>query len=635
MQKIIIIIFAVLMGNICSALAVAITEPQSPAHSDQYLLDRAYFEDETNALTFDQVQKQRFTPYKRVLTAGYRSGTFWLRLTVAASHETLVLKIRPIFIEEIELFDPAASKLNRSGKPDDFAPSNPMVGNKYPWSASDIEASSYNFLLVPSSTEREVYLRVKSVRSYLLNAEILNRTQYLKQDRQELMVYTGYATFTLFLALWLLVSWFLHRELVLGLFTLQQWIAFLHTMLHGGLIRMFFDEHLDPLKINHLFSILVVLYPLAGILANKYLLQEYGLKKIYRLGFNILIMLSLGVITLYLSSDTSLTFNLNSLLVAVVMLYFLIAALFGVNLKQSSHTADALSIRTIRAFYTFNIALWTLAILPLQGVLSIGTFALHSIHIYSMLTGLVFFALLQYRARALLKFETGRAMALKTEADHARQQREEQSMLMAMLSHEIKTPLSVLKLVVDEKVTGSDLEGHANRAVSNIDFIVERCLQLGRLDANAMHAQYKSIDLDNFFKKIINESGAEGRVRVRCPLGLIVQTDPEIMFVVISNLMTNALKYSPAESMIDIQIHLAAQRDQEGVAITIINDTGVMGQPDPEHVFKKYYRNTAATKISGSGLGLYLVHELLKVLGGTVEYQPANNRVEFKLWIPA
>lgn len=79
---------------------------------------------------------------------------------------------------------------------------------------------------------------------------------------------------------------------------------------------------------------------------------------------------------------------------------------------------------------------------------------------------------MQYRARWLLKHEVARATTLKAEATQERQRREEQSMLMAMLSHEIKTPLSVLKLVVDEKVAGSDLEGHANRAVSNIDFIV-------------------------------------------------------------------------------------------------------------------------------------------------------------------
>jgi len=616
MKKLITIFFLVLTNFLGSDITYA-------ENSGPYLLSRAYFEDKSNSLSIKQIEQETFIPYQEVLTGGYQSGTFWVKLKIAASSQPLILKIRPIFIEEIELFDTA------------FPQQKPLVGNKYPWKASDIEALSYNFELAPHSSERDLYLRIKSVRSYLINAEVLSLAQYQKRDRQELLIYAAYSTLTLLIALWLLISWLLHRELVLGIFTIQQIFAFLHTLLHGGLVKILFDDYFDPIRLNSFFSFLVVTYPLFGILANKLLLQEYGLKRSFNFIFNLLLFLSAVVITLHFTTNQPLTFNLNSLLVFIVIFFFLISALFGLDINQSTLKADALPINVLRIFYIFNLALWTIAIFPLQGWLPAGELVLHSLLIYSMVSGLVFFFLLQYRAKSLLKIESSRAIALKSEADHERQQREEQSMLMAMLSHEIKTPLSVLKLVMDEKVSGSDLEGHANRAVNNINFIIERCLQLGKIDAKSTQIHKNDFRLDDFINGLIREYKIERQTFLECHQNPIVRTDQDILRIVISNLLENAIKYSPQESKIYIETSTQEINGEPGVHIQFINDSGAMGAPDPEQVFKKYYRNTSATKISGSGLGLYLVHALMQLLGGQILYQSQHKKVIFKLWIPS
>ena len=620
MKNLIIIFFFILANFLGSQSAYA-------KNSDQYLLSQAYFEDKSNSLTISQVEQQEFIPYQEVLTGGYKTGTYWLKLKIAASTEPLILKIRPVYIEEIELFDSALPQQK------------PLVGNKYPWKASDIEAVSYNFELAPRSADRNIYLRIKSVRSYLVNADVMPLAQYQKRDRQELLVYTAYSTLTLLIALWLLVSWVLHRELVLGLFATQQIFAFLHTSLHGGLLKITFDDYFDPLRMNNFFSFLVVTYPLFGILANKFLLREYGLKRSFNYFFNLLLLFSTLIIALNFLTNQPLTFNLNSLLIFIIMVFFLISALFGVDINHSTLKADALPINVLRIFYSFNLALWILSIFPLQGWLPAGELTLHSLHIYNMVSGLVFFFLLQYRAKALLKIESGRAVALKSEADHERQQREEQSMLMAMLSHEIKTPLSVLKLVVDERVSGSELEGYANRAVNNIDFIINRCLQLGRIDAKATLVHSKALSLHAFLNVLILEHKVENRVLLRCDQSLIARTDADILRVITSNLLENAIKYSPAESTIQITVEPQLHNNQTGVQFQLSNVTGSMGTPDPAQVFKKYYRNASATKISGSGLGLYIVYELVNVLGGSITYQPQPahqpQHVIFKLWIPS
>lgn len=616
-MKKLITIFLLLLANVLGS------QPTYAKNSDQYLLSQAYFEDKSNSLSISQIEQQEFTPFQNALTGGYKTGTFWLKLKIAANTQPLILKIRPVFIEEIELFDTA------------FPQQKPLVGNKYPWKASDIEAVSYNFELAPRSADRDIYLRIKSVRSYLVNAEVMPLVQYQKRDRKELLVFAAYSTLTLLIALWLLISWVLHRELVLGLFAAQQIFAFLHTSLNSGILKFLFDDYFDPIRLNSFFSFLVVTYPFFGILANKFLLREYGLKRSFDFVFNSLLFFSTLIITLNFLTNQPLTFNLNSLLVFIIILFFLISALFGVDLNQSTLKADALPINVLRIFYIFNLALWTIAIFPLQGWLPGGELALHSLHIYSMVSGLVFFFLLQYRTKALLKIESSRAIALKSEADHERQQREEQTMLMAMLSHEIKTPLSILKLVVDEKVSGSDLEGHANRAVNNIDFIIERCLQLGKIDAKSTQIYKKKFRLDGFINNLICEFKTQHHTSLACHGNPTVHTDQDILRIILSNILENAIKYSSVGSPIYIETRTQEVNGAPGVHIQFINDVGSMGAPDPEHVFKKYYRNSSATKISGSGLGLYLVYELIQLIGGLVSYQFQQKKVIFKLWIPS
>lgn len=599
----------------------------SSEQSDQYLLSQSYFEDKSNALSITQIEQQAFIPYQKTLTGGYKTGTYWIKLNIAASAQPLILKIRPVFTEEIELFDSA----DPEGKP--------LIGNKYAWENSYTEAVSYNYSLVPSQTERTIYLRIKSVRSYLINAEVMSRDAFHKKDLKELLIYAGYSSFTFLLAVWLIVSWLLNRELVLGVFALQQILAFLHTLFHGGLVKIILGDYVAPAHLNSFFNIIVVSYPFFAILANRLLLQEYGLKKSYRLIFDFLLLLSVGVTSLHFTTDSSLTFSLNTLLVFCIIIFFLVAALFGVDLKQSKFQADALPIHTLRIFYILNVALWMLAILPLKGWLPTGELALHSLHIYSMLSGLVLFFLLQYRSRTLLKLELNRTAILKAEADDERQQREEQSMLITMLSHEIKTPLSVLKLVVDEKLAGTELEGHANRAVNNIDFIINRCLHLGRIDARAIHVHATSLPLDTFLNGLIIELKAENRFLLKCDQNLIAQTDADILRVIVSNLLENALKYAKASTSIQLTVARHIHNGQTGVQFQLSNEIGSMGTPDPLQVFKKYYRNASATKISGSGLGLYIVYELVNVLGGLVTYQPQPEQqpqhVIFKLWIPS
>lgn len=94
-----------------------------------------------------------------------------------------------------------------------------------------------------------------------------------------------------------------------------------------------------------------------------------------------------------------------------------------------------------------------------------------------------------------------------------------------------------------------------------------------------------------------------------------------------ANLIDNALKYSEKMS----SIHVKVDRIDGMVSIKVENLPGSVGRPDPEQVFRKYYRSPRAQPISGTGLGLYLAYRLAQSLGGELEYSPSVLHVGFRL----
>lgn len=602
---------------------VLLVGQQASAQGEDYIQSRAFLSDQSNNLTIASVQQKAFTPYKDLLTGGFSEGAYWIRLGIQAHPRDLVLKIRPAYTNEVAFYDPSLS----------ISPS--FTGSRYPMDAADVEAVSLNFILPPSDQDRYVYLRIKSISSYLVYVEAMPLKVFKRTERRDNLIFTGYVMLTLILAVWLFITWMMNRERVIGVFTLQQFMAFLHTFTKVGFARAFLDRYISDGAIDVISNLIVVTYPLVAVVANKLLLQEYGLKRGFRFAFNSLVFCSIGIIVFFCSGHEVKALNINVTFVLVMMTFFWISAFFCTDQPQATTGSNALQLNALRVFYSFNLLVWLMALLPLLGIVSTGSLALHSLFVYNMVSSLVFFGLLQYRARCLLRYEVARASTLKAEASQERQRREEQSMLMAMLSHEIKTPLSILKLVMDEKVAGSDLEGHAKRAVSNINFIVNRCLQFGKLDAKAIQLNPSQFKAKEFLLELQHDLQDAERVQIHDPAACAVHTDGEILRVIMSNLIENALKYGDPTQSIDVHAVEVGEEGFQGVRFNVINTIGALGVPDTNQVFKKYYRNTQATKVSGSGLGLFLVHELVDVLGGKVTYQVNNDKVLFSVWIPA
>ncbi len=200
-----------------------------------------------------------------------------------------------------------------------------------------------------------------------------------------------------------------------------------------------------------------------------------------------------------------------------------------------------------------------------------------------------------------------------------------------MLTHELKTPLSVIRIAIGTGASAqSTLIADARRAVDDMRAIIDRCVQADRLEEGSGSYAPQIVDFDEVLEQVTRD--VQSRVVEERPNGPAdkVHTDPTVLKMILSNLVDNAIKYCASNSAIMLRIEGDAQR----VSIRVSNLPGAAGWPDPDRVFKKYYRSPGAHHETGSGLGLYLVSMLANLTGGAVRYAPTHSHVVFEFWIP-
>ena len=218
-----------------------------------------------------------------------------------------------------------------------------------------------------------------------------------------------------------------------------------------------------------------------------------------------------------------------------------------------------------------------------------------------------------------------------------KRRRNDQSQLLDMLMHEIKTPLSVIDRVLHkqrwlDKVT----EDRGNRAVNSIKAILDRCIQTDRLAEERSQVRRQRFDLALHLQQWLDEwEGALCRIQLQVSANAELESDPHLVQIIVSNLIDNALKYSDPQQQVQLTLQQQVFADgRPGWALRVGNPPGQAGWPQAERLFVKYYRSPGAQRQSGTGLGLFLARSLALQLGGQLDYRPDNGKICFELWLP-
>lgn len=227
----------------------------------------------------------------------------------------------------------------------------------------------------------------------------------------------------------------------------------------------------------------------------------------------------------------------------------------------------------------------------------------------------------QYEQRDLLQ-----------DAERVRRRRDE---FLAMLGHELRNPLGaisaavqVLNRVESSSAEASEMREMIERQAAHLTRLVDDLLDVSRVHSGRISLQREPVDLNELARQCLH--ACEGIIAAQrhgvtfepADQPVIVEADAVRIEQVISNLLTNAIKYTPAGGKIRLSVHREAGNGRSAdYAVVRVSDTGIGIDADMlVQVFEMFAQGdrTLDRSLGGVGLGLTLVRRLVEMHGGTV-----------------
>lgn len=213
---------------------------------------------------------------------------------------------------------------------------------------------------------------------------------------------------------------------------------------------------------------------------------------------------------------------------------------------------------------------------------------------------------------------------------------------IALAAHELRTPVAVIHGVIEtierrgsEIAAGqrADLEAMLRGQAAGLKSLVEQLLDLSRLDAHAVAIEPRRIPVRQRVERIVALSAGSrvGEVSVEVPGDLQAVVDPNAFDRILSNLVTNALRYGRAP------IHVSAQRENGQLQVAVEDrGEGVPSEFVPK-LFERFSRSDPSRRrAGGTGLGLAIAHSYAEAHAGELRYRDARpHGARFELVLPS
>jgi two-component system sensor histidine kinase VicK len=200
---------------------------------------------------------------------------------------------------------------------------------------------------------------------------------------------------------------------------------------------------------------------------------------------------------------------------------------------------------------------------------------------------------------------------------------------IGMVSHELKTPLTSLNAYVQmlqmrSKKTGDDFAAgaldKANKQVKKMTTMINGFLNVSRLESGKIHIERQRFDIAALVREVEEEAiltGGSHHVVFASVEEIFIDADRDKIGHVFNNFMSNAIKYSPSGSTIDV----VCERIGDLVQVSVRDEGRGIEKHDQQKLFERFYRvQDQPSTISGFGIGLYLCAEVI-------------HRHEGKIWV--
>jgi PAS domain S-box-containing protein len=209
------------------------------------------------------------------------------------------------------------------------------------------------------------------------------------------------------------------------------------------------------------------------------------------------------------------------------------------------------------------------------------------------------------------------------------------SRFVSTVSHEFRTPLAAVlssasllaKYTKEEEQ--EKRERHINRikeSIKHLNDMLGDLLSLGKLEEGLIEAKRETFNCEEFMGDFISEMTNIAKPQQKIVFdhsgGLVVNTDKRIIRNILLNLVSNAIKFSADDGVIQITC------DNGSDYLTLaVKDTGIgISEEDLQHMFERFFRARNAQNIQGTGLGLHIVSKYVELLHGKISLDSELNK---------
>ena len=621
----------------CAVLVLLCLGCAAPAWaSDDLVIARGVLMDPQHQFTIDDVQGQTFRSVQGPIGRGYTASAVWLRIEVAPSDLTeLRLVVQPAQLDDLRLYSPTR---NRDGEQTGWTQQ--QLGDRFAFADRPLPEVYPTFAFQPSLAQPTVlYLRVVTTSAMQVHARVFSPQGSMAFD-SGMHVFMGlYGGLLIGMMVFALVCWRITRDPLWGLDALLQLTSLVFALFIMGYMAQYLLSK-SPMQADRGTSLMAATHLFVASLFFWRFLIAFRAPRWTHLVY--LVPIAIYPLQLYWvftgNPRSAMALNGNLLLLETVG---------GLVLAWFLRSDDRRLLWMARFLYLGLVLYILYFILPLLGLARMSELHLYPALLANIFTGVMVQVILARRTQLQIR-EKWRLEADMRQLDLQLKGEVERhaatSSFLSMMMHELKTPLAAIRLAT-QSLTGArastDAEQRERRltniqkSVDNIDGVLERCVEVDRLEQGALLVQKQPHDVAALVTDWTSVEAQHPRLKLVLPDKLMAEVDAPLTCLMLRNLVHNALNYSPPGSPVGVWL---AEKDN-GFSIEVRNQAGKAGVPDPELLFGKYYRADTAKYLTGTGLGLYWVRRVAEVLGGTVRYRTEQggdmNNVVFELWLPS
>ncbi|MBN2006540.1 MAG: response regulator [Anaerolineae bacterium] len=255
---------------------------------------------------------------------------------------------------------------------------------------------------------------------------------------------------------------------------------------------------------------------------------------------------------------------------------------------------------------------------------------------------------LRQHAEALEAIVAQRTLELRAALEQAQAADKAKSQFLSSVSHELRTPLTSLRLYLGllRRGPGTKQDEYLEsltRETDRLQTLIESLLDISRLDLGKTHAHLQPTDLNNLLQilakdrgKLFAERGLKLTVSVASDLP-ITAADPKLIEQVATNLLTNAMNYTPSGGEVGMGTALSSTDTATWVTFYVQDNGPGIAEDEQKRLFERFFRGAAGLNSSaaGTGLGLAICKEIMELHHGHITLDSVENQgCTFKVWLP-